>query len=68
MRARAIEGNSIVFEPAGVNDLKSEDEVYMGAMTLVIKDANHIEQHWSSYKAGAPDDSHSMVFEMTRAR
>ncbi len=68
MRASAIEGNSIVFEPAGVSDLKSEDEVYMGAMTLVIKDADHIEQHWSSYKAGAPDDSHSMVFEMTRAR
>ena len=67
MRASAIEGNRIVFEPTGVSDLKSEDEVYMGSMTLVIKDADTIEQHWSSYCAGIRDDSHDMVFEMKRS-
>ena len=68
MRATAIEDGCIVFEPIGVGDLESEDEVYMGAMTLVIKDADHIEQHWSSYLAGASDGSHDMVFEMKRTR
>jgi len=66
MRATAIGGDRIVFESVGVSDLKSEDEVYMGAMTLVIRDADHIEQHWYSYRAGVRDESHDMVFEMER--
>lgn len=68
MRATAIEDGRIVFEPVGVSDLKSEDDVYMGAMTLVIQDADTVEQHWSSYKAGEPDESHSMVIELKRSR
>ena len=67
MRATAIEGDRIVFEPTGVSDLKSEDEVYMGAVTLVIQDADRIEQHWFSYKTGARDEGHDMLFKMERA-
>lgn len=68
MRATSIEDGRIAFEPVGVSDLKSEDEIYMGAMTLVLQDADTIEQHWSSYKAGEPDDSHTMVIELKRVR
>ena len=68
MRATSIEDGRIVFAPAGVSDLKAEDEVYMGGMTLVIKDADTIEQHWASFKAGETDDSQTMVIELKRDR
>lgn len=68
MRATAMEGDRIAFDSVDVSDLKSEDEIYMGAMTLVIKDADTIEQHWSSYKAGERVDDHSMVIELKRDR
>lgn len=66
MRASALTNGRIVFRTDGVSDLKSEDEVYMGAMTLVIVDDDHIEQRWSALKAGEPD--HDMVIKLTRVR
>jgi len=66
MRASALEGNRLVFRSDGVSDLKSADEVYMGEMTLVLVDGDHIEQHWRALKRGEPD--HAVVFELERAR
>lgn len=66
MRATAVEGNRIVFEPVSVSDLETEDQVYMGAMTLVLIDADHVEQHWSSYKSGEKDGGHDMVIALER--
>lgn len=65
MRADAIEGGRIVFHTDGVSDLKSADEPYMGEMTLVLVDADHVEQHWSNFKSGEVD--HETVFKLTRA-
>ncbi len=64
MRAKVLDGNHIVFETAGVSDLKSADEVYMGEMTLVVIDENHIEQHWAALKGGVKD--HENVMTLTR--
>jgi len=66
MRASAKEGNRIAFHAAGVEDLKSKDDLYMGAMTLVFVDADHIEQHWTAWRGGKVD--HSPAFELHRVR
>ena len=52
MRATNLTGNRLAFAFDSVSDLEADDEVYMGSMTLVLVDADHVEQHWSAYKAG----------------
>jgi hypothetical protein len=64
MRATSIDGDAIAFRTTGVSDLKAPDEVYMGEMTLVLVDENHIEQRWRALRAGRLDDE--MVFELHR--
>lgn len=49
MRASTVEEGRIVFENIGVSDRASEEEHYMGAMTLVFIDENHIEEIWREY-------------------
>lgn len=66
MRASSIENGRMEFRAEGVSDLKSRDEVYMGAMTLVFIDADRIEQHWKALKAGEVDSEFAV--EMTRVR
>ncbi|MDA1266133.1 MAG: hypothetical protein O2816_13715 [Planctomycetota bacterium] len=66
MRATAMDGNRIVFEPIGVSDLKATDEYYMGGMTLEMKDADHIVQHWQGYVAGEAQADGVMSIELTR--
>jgi hypothetical protein len=66
MRATAVENGRIEFHADGVADLKSKDEVYMGAMTFVFVDDDHVEQHWTSLKAGEPDQE--MMFELVRVQ
>jgi hypothetical protein len=66
MRAEALEGGKLTFRTTGVSDLKAADEHYMGAMTLVIVDADHVEQHWVSLNA--PDAGHMPTFALTRVR
>lgn len=62
MRATKLEGNRLEFAPAGVSDLEAANEMYMGQMTLVFVDADHIEQHWKGFGEGA----HDTVITMTR--
>ncbi len=66
MRAGAVENGRLVFRSDGVADLKQADEVYMGELTLVRVDDDHLEQHWRAFKAGELD--HEMVIALERAR
>ena len=63
MRASSMDGRKIAFKPDGVTDLKTSDQVYMGAMTLHLLDADHIEQHWTSFTNGQPGEPMVMAFE-----
>jgi len=66
MRAAAVEANALVFGPDGVSDLKETDEAYMGAMTLVVKDPDTIEQHWQSMKMGELVEGAETIFSLKR--
>lgn len=64
MRAAGVEGGKLVFRSDGVSDLKAPDEIYMGEMTLVLVDDDHIEQHWTAFNSA--DEDHAMVMAMSR--
>ena len=66
MRAERLVDGQLEFEPDGVGDLKAPDELYMGAMTLVLVDADHIEERWIAYNQGGED--HSPVFTLQRVK
>jgi hypothetical protein len=66
MRASGVDGDRIAFMSDGVSDLKSEDEVYMGEMTLVMIDDDTMEQHWRAFRGDEVD--HEAVFELHRVR
>jgi hypothetical protein len=54
------------FESEVVSDLKKADDLYMGSMTLVLVDADHIEEHWRALKSGKVD--HEVVFQLARVK
>jgi len=64
MRADSFEDGRLVFRSAGVQDLKAADEVYMGAMTLVVVDENTVEQQWVALKGGELE--HEMKIKLKR--
>lgn len=64
MRATSGAGGRLVFQSEGVSDLKNPNDLYMGAMTLVIVDEDHAEQHWTSYKDGK--FASEMIIKLTR--
>lgn len=66
MRARGQQAGRYEFESDGVSDLKQADEMYMGSMTLVLVDADHIEQHWKALRGDQVD--HEMVFKLARVK
>ena len=66
MSADALVDGRLEFRPVTVGDLKSADEPYMGAMTLVLIDADHIEQRWVAYNQTS--DEHSPVFTLERVK
>lgn len=68
MRARAVDGNTLVFEPDGVSDLKSASEPYMASMTLVTVDANTVEQHWTALTLADGGVHHENVIRLERVR
>lgn len=55
MRATEVADGRIEFAPAGVSDRKASDTTYMGRMTLVIVDEDHVEEHWHGVGEGAHD-------------
>ena len=64
MRASSLVGNRLAFEAAGVSDLKDPGDLYMGAMTLIFVDDDHIQQHWTSIEGGKT--SEMGVFDLRR--
>jgi len=66
MRATSLEDGRIAFTAFGVSDLTSPDALYMGDMTLFIRDEDHIEEHWRAFADGEID--HMPAFELTRVR
>ena len=54
------------FESEVVTDLKRADELYMGSMTLVLVDADHVEEHWRALKSGKLD--HEFVIKLARLK
>jgi len=48
-----------------VTNKSSSGQMYMGDLTIVFKDANHITEQWQSYQNGKPTD-HNPGFELTR--
>ena len=68
MRAKAAgttTSDRIEFKTAGVSNLTAADQIYMGQMTIVFVDANHIRQEWRSLKNGEPVEEQTS-FELTR--
>ncbi len=66
MRATALVDGRLEFRSDGVGDLKAPDEMYMGALTLVLVDGEQLEEHWTAYNQGGAD--HSPVFTLKRVR
>jgi hypothetical protein len=66
MRADSFEDGRLVFRSAGVRDLKAADEVYMGSMTLVVIDADKVEQQWVALKGGEVE--HEMTIALERVK
>lgn len=63
MRATRISDKSMEFRSVGVSDLKSSSEIYMGRMTLVFHDEDHIEQRWISIGPDIPEEPTSFVLK-----
>lgn len=68
MRATGAEGNTIPFRFDSVTNLTSSGETYMGNMTLELKDADTIVEHWETVKDGNVVPEHSPMFVLTRKR
>lgn len=68
MRAEAGAPTEIKFQPDSVTNLTKSDGMYMGKMTLVMPDADHVEQHWTSLRNGKPTGEHDVVFKLVRIK
>ena len=61
MHAASMDGNRLVFELVSVGDFKDAGGHYMGPMTLVFVDEDHVEQHWTSNAGGKVDEMGAFV-------
>lgn len=66
MRAEVVGSGRLDFQFESVADLSAADEVYMGEMSLVWTDGDHIQQRWRSFVAGVHQEGQDMVFELER--
>ncbi|HVU62479.1 MAG TPA: hypothetical protein VHC70_00785 [Phycisphaerales bacterium] len=69
MRARAdgTAPDRIHFAYDGVGNYAGGDQLYMGDLTIIFRDDDHIAAQWGSYVAGKPA-AHNATFELTRRR
>lgn len=67
-RMRAVENKNgtIVFKADSVTNLDAKDNEFMGELTLTMKDANTLQEHWRSYKEGKVTEH--VEFELKRAK
>ncbi|QQS08494.1 MAG: hypothetical protein IPK69_10930 [Phycisphaerales bacterium] len=52
MRATKVEANRIVFDIVSVSNMRAEEEMVMGHLTVDFTDANHITQTWRTLTKG----------------
>jgi hypothetical protein len=64
MRAQPGDGHTLDFKTDSVTNWTSPSQLYMGEMSLEIKDPTHIIEHWSHIKDGKTQGHTSM--ELTR--
>lgn len=66
MRAHAgPNAHVLTFELDSVSNMTRSNELYMGGLTLTLKDANTLEAHWTSFIEGKVEGTTD--FTMTRA-
>lgn len=63
LRLVAVDGNTYRFDFDSGSNMKPAD-MHMHAMTLTIKDADHIVAEWTAFKDGQPIET--AVFDLTR--
>jgi hypothetical protein len=68
MHAFAPEGNQLMFVCDHVSDLDAPDEEYMGGLTLVFADADHLRELWSTCKQGEIQKGEPFVIALTRRK
>jgi hypothetical protein len=70
MRAHAGDGKTIAFTPDSVTNMTNPDAGYMGGMTVVFLDNDHVEFRWAHYKNGSAVTTadHNPVFTHTRKK
>jgi len=72
MRAKAGErggqADRIALKFDGVSNRTALDQLYMGEMTLVFVDVDHIRQEWRAFTGNGALSDHSPAFELTRKR
>lgn len=66
MKASASQGNTIAFKTAGVSNLTAPDQLYMGQMTVIFVDKDHIRQEWQSIQNGAFQKEMQTNIDLTR--
>ncbi len=66
MRAAGMEEDRMVFKSVSVGDLKDPGELYMGEMTLVFVDEDHVEQHWTSITDGVHAEMGAFTLERVK--
>jgi hypothetical protein len=66
MRAEELVDGRLEFRSDGVGDFKAPDEPYMGAMTLVLLDADTIEERWTAFNQ--VEAGHSPAFTLKRVK
>jgi len=66
MRAARIDAGRLEFQFESVTDRESADQVYMGRMTLVVEDQDHIREDWQALRGDELD--HATSFHLTRVR
>jgi hypothetical protein len=59
---------SIQFAFLDCTNLKSEDEMHMHAMHMMLRDPNHLDSWWLSYTKGEPNPEAHFEFTRTAAR
>lgn len=67
MRARPsdVSADRIAFGPDGVMNLRRDDEIYMGQLTLIFIGPDTLRQEWRTFRQGQVNEDHA-VFEMRR--
>ena len=66
LRAGSAKPGEITLACDSVTNMTGPGQMYMGGLTLVMKDKNHLIEKWTSITSGKPD--HHASFELTRTK